>query len=117
MRRIASLLSDPLALICIVTAIVTREYIVAAIIVVMLTGGRALEWHATRRANAVLAALAKRLPSHAHRLTESGIVDVGMSDVSVDDRLVVMPHEICPADGIVADGHGSMDESYLTGEP
>lgn len=117
MKRLVSLASDPLALICIVTAIVTHEYIVAAIIVVMLTGGRALEAHATRRASAVLAALAKRLPSIAHRLTDSGLVETRIAEVQVGDRLVVMPHEICPADGTVAEGHGAMDESYLTGEP
>jgi hypothetical protein len=31
--------------------------------------------------------------------------------------LVVFPHEICPADGTVLEGHGSMNEAYLTGEP
>src|SRR5262249_13828402 len=31
--------------------------------------------------------------------------------------LVVFPHEICPVDGTVIEGHGVMDESYLTGEP
>ena len=33
------------------------------------------------------------------------------------DALVILPHEICPADGVVVEGHGLMDESYLTGEP
>ena len=118
MKKLASLFSDPLALICIVTAMITREYIVAAVIVLMLTGGRALEAHASRRASRVLAALAKRLPSSAHRLTEDGVVvDVRTADVQIKDRLIVLPHEICPADGRVIDGHGSMDESYLTGEP
>jgi len=37
--------------------------------------------------------------------------------VAVGDVLVVLPHEICPVDGTVVAGHGSMDESYLTGEP
>lgn len=31
--------------------------------------------------------------------------------------MIVFPHETCPVDGIVIDGHGTMDESYLTGEP
>jgi heavy metal translocating P-type ATPase len=35
----------------------------------------------------------------------------------VGDTLVIYPHEICPADGVVVEGHGVMDESYLTGEP
>jgi len=109
--------SDALAGISIVTSVILGEYLAGAIIVLMLSGGTALELHAMRRASAVLAALAKRLPSIAHRLTGSEIVEVRTEDVQINDRLVVLPHEICPADGAVAEGHGAMDESYLTGEP
>ena len=109
--------SDALAGISIVTSVILGEYLAGAIIVLMLSGGTALELHAMRRASAVLAALAKRLPSIAHRLTGSEIVEVRTEDVQINDRLVVLPHEICPADGSVAEGHGAMDESYLTGEP
>jgi heavy metal translocating P-type ATPase len=109
--------SDALAAIAIVTSAVLGEYLAGAIIVLMLAGGTALELRATRKASAVLAALAKRLPSSAHRMTESGIADVRTEDVQINDRLIVLPHEICAADGIVAEGHGAMDESYLTGEP
>jgi heavy metal translocating P-type ATPase len=109
--------SDALAGISIVTSAILGEYLAGAIIVLMLAGGTALELHATRRASAVLSALAKRLPSRARQLTDSGIVEVRTADVQINDRLVVLPHEICPADGAVVEGHGSMDESYLTGEP
>ncbi len=109
--------SDALAGISIITAAILGEYLAGAIIVLMLAGGTALELYATHRASAVLSALAKRLPSEAHRLTASGIVDVHTADVQIADRLVVLPHEICPADGTVVEGHGAMDESYLTGEP
>ncbi len=109
--------ADALAGISIVTSVILAEYLAGAIIVLMLAGGTALELYATRRASAVLSALAKRLPSRAHRLTATGLVDVRTADVQVGDRLVVLPHEICPADGTVAEGRGSMDESYLTGEP
>ena len=43
--------------------------------------------------------------------------DVALGTVAVGDMLVVFPHEICPVDGTVIEGHGTMDESYLTGEP
>ncbi len=109
--------SDALAGISIITSAILGEYLAGAIIVLMMAGGTALELYATHRASAVLSALAKRLPSQAHRLTDSGIVEVRTADVKIDDRLVVLPHEICPADGRVVEGHGAMDESYLTGEP
>jgi cation transport ATPase len=109
--------SDALAGISIITSAILAEYLAGAIIVLMLAGGTALELYATHRASAVLSALAKRLPSEAHRLTDSGIVEVRTADVKINDRLIVLPHEICPADGTVVEGHGAMDESYLTGEP
>ena len=57
------------------------------------------------------------MPSIAHRKRESDIVDVALHEVAVDDTLVIYPHDICPVDGVVIEGHGMMDESYLTGEP
>ncbi|MBV8546677.1 MAG: cadmium-translocating P-type ATPase [Acidobacteria bacterium] len=109
--------SDALAGISIITSAILGEYLAGAIIVLMLSGGTALELYATRRASSVLSALAKRVPNSAHRLTDAGIIDVVMADVRIDDRLVVLPHEICPVDGAVVEGRGTMDESYLTGEP
>jgi heavy metal translocating P-type ATPase len=109
--------SDILAGLSIVVSAVLGEYLAGAIVVLMLSGGTALEDYATRRASAVLATLAKRMPHSAHRVVGVQIEDVGMPEVRVGDRLVVFPHEICPVDGLVAEGRGSMDESYLTGEP
>ena len=93
------------------------EYLAGSIIVLMLSGGEALESYALRSASSVLAALAKRMPSIAHRKRGSGIVDVTLDEVAVGDTLVIYPHDICPVDGVVTEGHGVMDESYLTGEP
>jgi len=109
--------SDFLAGISIVTAILLKEYLVASIVVLMLSGGTALETFATRRASRVLEALAKRMPSIAHRVINGEMSDVPVNAIAVDDPLVVLPHEICPVDGIVSEGHGSMNEAYLTGEP
>ncbi|HLK05995.1 MAG TPA: heavy metal translocating P-type ATPase [Candidatus Acidoferrum sp.] len=109
--------SDFLAGVSIVTAVVLREYLVAAIVVLMLSGGAALETFATRRASRVLEALANRMPSIAHRKIGSGLASVAVGDIKVDDELAVLPHEICPVDGVVVDGSGSMNEAYLTGEP
>ena len=109
--------SDLLGGISIITSILLGEYLAGSIIVLMLSGGEALESYALRSASSVLAALAKRMPSIAHRKRDSKIVDVGLDKVDVGDTLVIYPHDICPVDGVVIEGHGSMDESYLTGEP
>jgi heavy metal translocating P-type ATPase len=109
--------SDLLGGISIITSITLGEYLAGSIIVLMLSGGEALESYALRSASSVLAALAKRMPSIAHRKRASEIVDVGLPEVAVGDTLVIYPHDICPVDGVVIEGHGVMDESYLTGEP
>ena len=43
--------------------------------------------------------------------------DVPVLKVAVGDVVLVFPHEASPVDGTVIEGHGTMDESYLTGEP
>jgi heavy metal translocating P-type ATPase len=109
--------SDLLAGFSVVTAVLLGEYLVGAIVVLMLSGGTALEHYATRRASAVLDALARRVPTVAHRKAGQDLCDIALEDIQVGDTLVVLPHEICPVDGVIVSGHGSMDESYLTGEP
>jgi heavy metal translocating P-type ATPase len=109
--------ADLLAGISIVTSVVLGEYLAGVLVVLMLSGGEALESRAVSRAGDVLNALARRMPTLAHRKTPAGLTDVALSEVGVGDLIVVLPHEICPVDGTVASGHGSMDESYLTGEP
>lgn len=109
---------DALAALSIITALVLHQYWVAAIVVLMLSGGNALEEYATRRASSVLSALAKRMPQTAHRVAEDGSIEDATTDsIAVGDRVVLYPHELCPVDGVVLTGRGSMDESYLTGEP
>jgi heavy metal translocating P-type ATPase len=109
--------ADVLAGLSIVTSVLLGEYLVGAIIVLMLSGGVALEHYATRRASSVLDALAKRMPRIAHKRLDLGIRDISLEEVSIGETLIVLPHEYCPVDGTVIDGHGTMDESYLTGEP
>ena len=109
--------SDLLAGISIVTSVVLGEYVAGALVVLMLSGGTALEEYAMRRASSVLDALAKRMPSIAHKRSGVSMVDVPADEVRTGDDLVVLPHELCPVDGVVLEGRSSMDESYLTGEP
>nr|WP_244979729.1 heavy metal translocating P-type ATPase [Corynebacterium freneyi] len=113
--------ADMLAAVSIISAVLLGEWLVAAIIVLMLSGGEALEEAASKRASATLDALAKRSPSVAHRLRGAdltdGVDDIHADEARVGDLLLVLPHELCPVDGEVVDGDGAMDESYLTGEP
>ena len=109
--------SDLLAGLSIAAAAITGQYLVGAIIVLMLSGGGALESYASQRASSVLDALHKRTPKVAHRRTGSGQVDVPLDAIRIGDAIVILPHEIVPVDGTVIEGHGRMDESYLTGEP
>ncbi len=109
--------SDLLAGISIVTSLFLGEYVAGALVVLMLSGGSALEDYAMRRASSVLDALAKRMPSIAHKREGVRMSDLAVEDVCAGDELIVLPHELCPVDGVVLEGRGSMDESYLTGEP
>ena len=109
--------TDLLAGISIVTSLALGEYLAGALVVLMLSGGSALEDYAMRRASSVLDALAKRMPSIAHRRSGVSMTDISVDQVRPGDELVVLPHELCPVDGVVLEGHGSMDEAYLTGEP
>jgi heavy metal translocating P-type ATPase len=109
--------SDLLAGLSIITSVLLGEYLAGSLVVLMLSGGEALESYAVRSASSVLDALARRMPATAHRRSDGTLVDVPLEAVAVGDTLVVYPHEICPVDGTVIEGRGSMDESYLTGEP
>ena len=86
--------SDLLGGISIITSVLLGEYLAGSIIVLMLSGGEALENYALRSASSVLAALAKRMPSVAHRKRDSDIVDVELQEVAVGDTLVIYPHDI-----------------------
>lgn len=109
--------SDLLAGVSILTAVMFGQFLVAAIVVLMLSGGEALEEFATARASSVLDALARRMPNVAHRKEAGRLIDVKLADIHIGDELTVLPHEICPVDGTVLQGRGVMDEAYLTGEP
>ncbi|MGD9648331.1 MAG: heavy metal translocating P-type ATPase [Pirellulales bacterium] len=109
--------SDLLAGLSIVVSVLLGEYLAGTLVVLMLSGGQALEEYAVRSASSVLNALARRMPQIVHRKVDNGLQDVALDRVEIGDLVVVFPHEICPVDGVVVEGHGAMDEAYLTGEP
>jgi heavy metal translocating P-type ATPase len=110
--------SDHLAGISIVTASLLNEPLAGALVVLMLSGGKTLEAYAVGRASDTLKALAKRMPTTAHLKKEGETIhDIAIQDLKLDDMVVIYPHEICPTDGVVIEGHGRMNEAFLTGEP
>jgi len=109
--------SDLLAGISIVTSVVLGQYLAGSLVVLMLSGGEALENYAVRNASSVLQALAKRMPSVARVKRGSEVVSVPLDQIAIGDMVLVYPHDICPVDGVVVEGRSVMDESYLTGEP
>ncbi len=80
--------------IAVITSVVLGEYLAGSIIVLMLSGGEALESYALRSASAVLAALAKRMPTVAHRKSHGVIQDVALEELAIGDTLVIYPHDI-----------------------
>jgi len=109
--------ADSLAAIALITAFILNQYLAAVIIILMISSGQALEAYAMRKASSALLALAERMPTIAHRKISGGIEDILLTNILIGDSIIIYPHETCPVDGIVTEGHGSMDESYLTGEP
>lgn len=109
--------ADLLAAIAIITATYLEEYLAASLVLLMLASGQMFESYAVRKASSVLLALSKRMPSIAHRRSGKDIVDIPINGIQIGDVIVIYPHETCPVDGVVIEGYGSIDESYLTGEP
>ncbi len=109
--------SDLLAGLSIVTSVFLDQCLAGAFVVLMLSGGTALERYASGKASAVLQALAKRMPQIAKRRVDGKIEEINSDQVAVGDILVVPPQDICPVDGVVIEGNGTMDEAFLTGEP
>jgi heavy metal translocating P-type ATPase len=108
---------DLIAALAIMGSLLLHEYLAGAIIVLMLSGGEALEAFALRRARTSLAALAERAPRIAHLQEDSELRDISADAVKIGMRLVVKPGELIPVDGLVITGTSNVSEADLTGEP
>lgn len=108
---------DILAVTAIVATVAVGEYWASLVIVLMLTGGEALEDYAEGRAERELSSILKHVPQVAHRYLSNGsIEDIPVALVVVGDRLLVRPSEIVPVDATLGSPSASFDESSLTGE-
>ncbi|MBP3042305.1 heavy metal translocating P-type ATPase [Arthrobacter jiangjiafuii] len=109
---------DILAVVAMVSTVAVGEYIAALIIVLMLTGGEALEDFAAGRARSELDALLARAPQSAHRvpLDTDTPEDIPADQVRAGDVLLIKPAELVPVDGVLLSPEAGFDESSLTGE-
>ena len=109
--------SDVLAILSILGALLTHEYLAASIISVMLASGRVLESWAEGQAERQLKSLLSRMPRSAHRRRNDGsIEEVPVESIAIGDTLLVRSGEITSTDGTLIDS-AYLDESALTGEP
>ena len=109
--------ADLVAGLAVITAIVLGHPFAGLVIVLMQTGGEALEHYAERRASAAVRALEADAPREAHRLEGERVVDVPAEAVAVGDRILVRPGEMVPCDGLVESGTSQVDVARITGEP
>jgi len=109
--------SDVVAMLAIITAVLTGEYFAGVIIVLMQSGGEALENYSLRRASSSLEQLLARAPRIARRRIADRIEEIDVVKVQIGDNLLVRPGDLIPVDGEVLSEQAEVDEAALTGEP
>jgi heavy metal translocating P-type ATPase len=109
--------SDIIASLAILTAILMRQEFAGAVIVLMQSGGEALEAFGLKRASSSLEALLSRAPRFALRKSHEALEQIDVAQVQIGDTLLVRPGDLVPVDGIISLGSAEIDESALTGEP
>ncbi|MFB9405670.1 heavy metal translocating P-type ATPase [Pseudarthrobacter polychromogenes] len=108
---------DVLALMAIASTVWVGEYLAALVVILMLSGGEALEIFAQGRAARELKSLLDRAPRFAHREAAGSVLEeTPVGEVVPGDVLVVRPSELVPVDGELLSDAASLDESSLTGE-
>ncbi len=91
------------------------EAVVVIIVLVLL--GRMIEDRAKQRTRREVRLLVEMVPETVRLVTKSGTRSVALDRVKRGDRLLVLPGERVPLDGLIVDGETELDESLLTGEP
>src|SRR2546423_6651645 len=108
---------DVIAILAITGSLLLGEYLASAFVVLMLSGGEALEAYALRRACSSLSALAERATRSAHIWRGDELISIPAEQIDVGMEIVIKPGELIPVDGVVTSGSSSVSEADLTGEP
>lgn len=109
--------ADIVAMLAIVVSIILNDAFPGVIIVLMQSGGKALEDYAYRRASSSLDNLLSRAPRIAHRKIDNDIEEIPVSNINIGDILIIKPGDLIPVDGEIISLHARIDEASLTGEP
>ena len=109
--------SDIVAMLAIITAILTEQAFAGAVVVLMQSGGEAIEFYGLRRASSSLTALLQKAPRIARRKKNGTLEEIDVQEVQVKDLLVVRTGDLIPVDGTIVEGSAEIDESAITGEP
>ncbi len=108
---------DILAVTAVTATVAVGEYVAALVVVLMLTGGEALEDYAAGRARRELNSLLDRTPRSARRVREDGTVEeIPAAEVMPGELLLLRAGEVLPVDGHLEDDAAELDESSITGE-
>jgi Cu+-exporting ATPase len=89
----------------------------AAIIIALINLGQALELRARGKTSEAIKRLIGLQPKTARVVRDGQERDIPIEDVGLDETVRVRPGEKIPVDGVIIDGHSTLDESMLTGEP
>lgn len=87
-----------------------------ALLVVIMLLGHWLEMRALGAASSALDALAELLPDEAEKIIDGQAHTVPVSELAVDDIVLVRAGARAPADGTIVKGSAEFDESMITGE-
>ncbi len=109
--------ADLVAALAVFGALALGQAFAGLVIVLMQTGGEALEGFAAHRASRAVEALEADAPRIAHRIERNATTDLPAEAIAVGDRVLVRPGEMVPCDGLVLEGSASVDVSRITGEP
>ena len=91
-------------------------YEASAVIITLILLGKYLEAIAKGKTSEAIKKLMGLQAKTARVVRDGTEVDIPMEDVLVGDIVVVRPGERVPVDGIITEGHSTLDESMLTGE-
>ncbi|MDA7865238.1 copper-translocating P-type ATPase [Akkermansiaceae bacterium] len=89
----------------------------AGMVTVLVLLGQVLELRARSRTGSAIKELLNLAPPTARQVDDGGDHEVPLGQVEVGDWLRVVPGDKVPVDGEVVEGHSSVEESMITGEP